>query len=73
MEWFIENFVKVAQLKNGKRGQTLLLPDNAPTDPSCDILQPMDQRVIKIFNRFYKKKLLRKLLLEKRKRKKKKA
>ncbi|KAL0871135.1 hypothetical protein ABMA27_004918 [Loxostege sticticalis] len=40
-EWFLEVFVpcvKARQLKDGKREKILLLIDNAPTHPSCDIL-----------------------------------
>lgn len=52
VEWFVETFipsVKAHQLKNGKREKTLLLLDNAPTHPSCDILNEKDEFVKVMF------------------------
>ena len=52
VEWFIETFipsVKAHQLKNGKREKTLLLLDNAPTHPSCDILNEKDEFIKVMF------------------------
>ncbi|KAJ8720806.1 hypothetical protein PYW08_006271 [Mythimna loreyi] len=52
MEWFTETFipsVKAHQLKNGKREKTLLLLDNAPTHPSCDVLNEKDEFIKVMF------------------------
>ncbi|XP_049780629.1 jerky protein homolog-like [Schistocerca cancellata] len=46
MKWFLDVFipsVKAHQLKNGKRQKTLVLLENAPTHPSCDILNEKDE------------------------------
>lgn len=52
MKWLTETFItyiKAYQLKNGKRESTLLLLDNAPTHPSCDILNEKDEFIKVMF------------------------
>lgn len=52
IEWFSTVFVpsvKAHQLKNGKREKTLLILDNAPSHPSCEILTEKDEFIKVMF------------------------